>query len=79
MEQQQRQQLHQRLGLDQNLLQCVVHQLAVHPRQWHMVAATCSELRDAVDGGREARHCDVPCPASTTRCFGVISGLVSCW
>ena len=54
MEQQQRQQLHQRLGLDQHLLQCVVHLLPVHPRQWNMVAATCSELRDAVDGGREA-------------------------
>ena len=52
MEQQQRQRLHQRL--DQHMLQCVVHQLPVHPRQWNMVAATCSELRDAVDGGREA-------------------------
>ena len=38
-EQQQRQQLHQRL--DQH--QCVLHQLPVHPRQWNMLAATCSE------------------------------------
>ena len=50
----QRQQIQDSLGLDQHLLQCVVHQLPLHPRQWNMVAATCSELRDAVDGGREA-------------------------
>ena len=48
---QQGQQLHHRLALDQ--LRCVVLQLPVHPRQWDMVAATCSELRDAVDGGRK--------------------------
>ena len=52
--QQQRQQLQDSLGLGQHLLQCVVHQLPLHPRQWSMVAATCLELRDAVVGGREA-------------------------
>ena len=41
------------------LHRCVVHQLPVHPRQWHMVAATCSELRDAVDGGREVLRCEM--------------------
>ena len=50
---QQRKQLQDRLGLDQHLLQCVLHQLPLHPRQWNMVTATCSELRDAVDGGRK--------------------------
>ena len=53
MEQQQRKQLQDRLGFDQHLLQCVLHQLPLHPRQWNMVTATCSELRDAVDGGRK--------------------------
>ena len=64
---QQRQQLHQRLGLDQHLLQCVVHLLPVHPRHWNMVAVTCSELRAAVNSGREALRCDVRFAAGTSR------------
>jgi len=53
------QQLRDSLDLNQHLLQCVIRQLPVHPRQWSMLAATCSELRDAVDDECEAQRHDI--------------------
>ena len=74
--QQRRQQLHGR-GLDQQILQRLVQQLPLHPRQWNMAAATCSELRDALDEGRKilqraicSEHNDMRMLRAARRRFG---------
>ena len=47
------------LAVPPGLLTWVVHQLPVHPREWSMLAATCTQLRDAVADGREQLRAEV--------------------